>query len=280
MVDILVTGGEGYIGSNLKDFFKREGWNFISYDYKNLQDIRAKAILKAFIEKADAVVHLAAISGVEACQKNPLVASDIMIDGTYNVIELCKKYQIPVWYASSFAAAKPTNMYGILKRAGELLCKSYNQAYILRISNVYGGKRYLELKNSVIAKWTKAIQRGEPITIYGDGRQTRDFIHVKDVCTGITIQIKKWLENPYRSELPEIAYLCTGRQTSINYLAFLFRKHAHRYVGIRYTDQRPNDTLSPPSFSPSYLSYPPDYKFITIEEGIKTLLKENLKRNY
>ena len=68
MMNILVTGGEGYIGSNLKDCFKREGWRFVSYDIVNLRDVRAKTVLEEYVRKADAVVHLAAISGVEPCQ--------------------------------------------------------------------------------------------------------------------------------------------------------------------------------------------------------------------
>ena len=271
---VLVTGGEGYIGSNLKVFFEGEGWRFISYDIKNNLDIREKDTLEHFIREADAVIHLAAISGVESCRKNPLTASTTTLDGTYNVIQLCKKYGIPVWFASSFAAAKPTSMYGMLKRAGELLCKSSRKAYILRISNVYGGKRYLELKNSVIAKWTKALIKGEPITIHGTGNQTRDFIHIKDVCTGIIMQIKKWLKN---QNPPKTAYLCTGKQTSINHLANIFRKYAPKPIRIVHTNPRPDDPLNPPSFKPSY---PPDYKFISVEEGIKTLLRENLKRNH
>ena len=269
-MNILVTGGEGYIGSNLKDCFKREGWRFVSYDIVNLRDVRAKTVLEEYVRKADAVVHLAAISGVEPCQRNPIVASDTMIDGTYNVVELCKKYGIPVWFASSFASVQPVTLYGVLKRAGEILCESYANAYILRIANVYGGKRYLELKNSVIAKWTKAIRRREPITIYGNGEQKRDFIHVKDVCEGIIWHIKTWLRNP--SGCPAYANLCTGKETSINRLARLFQKYAPKRVKpVKIVYARPDlPAYSPPTLPPSY---PKNYKFVSLEMGLNELLK-------
>jgi UDP-glucose 4-epimerase len=165
-------------------------------------DINDEATLIRHMAGSDIVIHLAANTGVAQSVIDPFIDLKTNVIGTFNVLSSAKKTGAKkVIFASSGAplgeqtpplhenmAPRPQSPYGASKLAGEGYCSAFYNTFglatvCLRFSNVYGpgSKR----KNSVVAKFIKKIINGEPITIYGDGNQTRDFIYVDDLIEAI-----------------------------------------------------------------------------------------------
>lgn len=207
--DVLVTGGDGFIGSNLQ-----EKIDCLVYDLTREKDIRSP--IKAPPKRK--VVHLAAISGHKSCAEDPKLAFDTNVYGTYNVLEYARKNDANVVFASTCGVYGEKTEYSQTKIAGETLCETYSRLYdlnivILRLANVYGP--HSEHKNSVVAKFVRNAENGKPLTIEGDGTQTRDFIYVEDVCQAILKSLDYG-----ESEAFDIG---TGKETSINELANMIR---------------------------------------------------------
>lgn len=228
-MNILVTGGAGFIGSHLIDSLLDLGHEVVCFDnFDNFYDpimkwgnVTHHAKKKGFrlvsgqvndlrsFEKAysdlpiDAVIHLAAQAGVRPSVQNPSLHFDVNVQGTINMLELCKKYQVmKIVFASSssvygnypevpfketFDVSQPLCPYAASKKAGELICFTYHHLYNMDIScirpfTVYGSRQRLEM---AIPLFTRLIHAGTPLTIYGDGSTRRDFTHVSDVVDGI-----------------------------------------------------------------------------------------------
>lgn len=150
------------------------------------------------IGNIDAIVNLAAISGIKQCESNPEGAVMNNVDLPIAIHEFCKEYpdvtkNTTVVFASSQAAKIPMGFYAQTKAMGEYWVSkldggaSRDGAYgvSLRFANVYGGLNYFEMKSSVVAQFTKTLLEGKPPVIHGDGYQIRDFVHVVDVCCAI-----------------------------------------------------------------------------------------------
>ena len=183
MKTVLLTGSEGYIGKNFQELYK-DKYNFICLDKK----LNKKAEdFQEFDQQIDYIIHLAAISGLAKCDEN---VDQTYIDNISSTIHLMKAawaFNIPMIYTSSQAAKSPqSSLYSTTKRIGEVEADRYNKQYgdikVLRLSNVYGGNHYLKYKSSVISKFVNAKMKNEPLTVHGDGSQTRDLIHVFEVC--------------------------------------------------------------------------------------------------
>ena len=154
------------------------------------------------VQGAEVVVHLAANTGVAPSVEDPMFDCQVNVLGTLNVLEACRAAKVDrVIFASSGAplgvqipplheelAPRPASPYGASKLAGEGYCSAYFQCFglstvALRFGNVYGeGSGH---KQSVVAKFIKQALRGEKLELYGDGNQTRDFIHVSDLVAAI-----------------------------------------------------------------------------------------------
>jgi UDP-glucose 4-epimerase len=228
---IMITGlEEGYIASNLKAYAKNRAGIHVYQNYKGM--FRDSNIFGA--EIPDAVIHLAAISGVGACEKDPKWALHVNVVGTINVVEACKKLGIPVWLASSFAAIQPENFYGYTKAMAEYVTLQYELGRVFVISNVYGGLNF-EKKTSILAQWKKYSDANLPIVINGHGQQERDFIHVQDVVRTMVDQVN--VEIRGGPSYPKY-YICSGVKTSVNELATLFYdKFPKSNLGVqRYPD--------------------------------------------
>lgn len=189
--NILLTGSEGYIGKNLKRIFKKN-YNFINVDKKTGD--RAENILD--FEGIDYIIHLASLPGVKDCQENPDQAFIDNVSSTVHLIKASWAFNIPMIFTSSQAAKDPlSSLYATTKRAGEVEAERYNNQYgnikILRLSNVYGGTYYIRTKNSVISKFINAEKRKENLVINGDGSQTRDLVHVDEVCRCINLALNE-----------------------------------------------------------------------------------------
>jgi nucleoside-diphosphate-sugar epimerase len=171
--------------------------------YNNLDDI-------------DCVVHLSAIAGIKQCEDMPLDALRENVTVSERVFSWCKK----TIFVSSQAAKSPTNVYALTKSLAEKMADYWNKRNgdirVLRLSNVYGGKKYIEDKSSVVAKFMRARKDNRPVTINGSGMQERDFVHIEDVCEAIYLAIEREekINNPID--------IGTGKATAIIELAEMF----------------------------------------------------------
>jgi UDP-glucose 4-epimerase len=184
---ILVTGSAGYIGVNLKTMLEQDGFaTVVGFDVKHGQSVLDVGRLERSAVGIDAIIHLAAISSFAACDENPKLAFRTNVNGTVNVLYLAIREAVPLVMASTVAASQLTTNYGASKRVAERMVLAERHV-VLRIANVYGGKD--QLSDGVYARFRRAKQRGETVTIHGDGLQTRDFVHVYDVCTALKMAI-------------------------------------------------------------------------------------------
>jgi len=270
MNSILVTGGAGFIGSFTVELLLAKGYkiaildNFKYGSIKNIEhlhgkvdvvkcDVRNYDELTHIIQKVDAVIHLAAIVSVDEVNENPLKAFEVNAIGTLNLLELARKYDLERFvYASSTAVygeprylpvdenhiVSPLNPYGASKLAGEALVNSYRETYglstiSLRYFNVYGPRMRPGPYAGVIMKFVQAALKNEPLVIFGDGTQTRDFVFVKDVARANTIALE--------SKETGIFNVGTGKETSINELAEIIIKLTKSKSKIIHTYPRPGD---------------------------------------
>ncbi|MEH2349204.1 MAG: NAD-dependent epimerase/dehydratase family protein [Nostoc sp.] len=246
-MNFLVTGGAGFIGSHLTEQLLSEGHRVTVVDNLTtgrLQNLpkhpRLKFLQKDilicqpedFTEKIDGVVHLAAISSVTESLCRPLDAHHNNLSATLAVIQLCQALAIPKLVFASSASVygnltelpiseeqktSPLSPYGLQKLVSEqyasLFAKQLGFSFIgLRIFNVFGPRQVPDSSYSgVISRFVDTMQRGLPITIYGDGTQTRDFIYVKDVVRAFSQALK--LDITPGSSL--ICNLGTGKSTSL-----------------------------------------------------------------
>jgi UDP-glucose 4-epimerase len=217
-------------------------------------DIRDKDALVRIIgdEKIDVCVHLAAKVGVPESIKNPEETIDVNVKGTCSLLEACSDNRVKTFIFASSAAVygriqslpvsekhvpEPLSAYGASKVAGEALVSAYGNtmriknAVSLRIFNVYG-RNQTSRYAGVVTKFISRLNKGMPPIIYGNGKQTRDFIAVEDVVNSIlaagklfekTAEQKKELTSEHRQEFPSnchnIFNIGSGIPTTIYSLA-------------------------------------------------------------
>lgn len=214
----LVTGGAGFIGSNLVRLLVTEGLSVTVLDslvsgYRDninvlsgveliVGDVRDTSIVDLAMKDVEVVFHLAASVGNTRSIEHPLVDAEINVIGTLNVLEAARRHRVRKVVFSSSAgifgelktlpikedhSVEPDSPYGATKLCAEKLCLVYAklhslEAICLRYFNVFGvNQRYDEYGN-VIPIFAHKLIFGQPITIFGDGEQTRDFVNVRDVA--------------------------------------------------------------------------------------------------
>ena len=265
----LVTGGSGFIGSNVVEYLLGQGWEMrvidnlssgykINLDGLNIDFIEGDINDKETVEKAcidiDVVYHLAACVGRQKSLDDPILDSTTNLLGTINVLEGMRKNNVKrIVYSSSAAIFgeletltidedHPQNAdspYGVSKLAAEKMILSYSEIYgitgiCLRYFNIYGINQRFDLYGNVIPIFAKRIYSGEPVTIYGDGKQTRDFINVKDVARA------NYLAGT--ANIPTSVYnLGSGTRITINELAEKMKKISDSNMEIEYAPMRAAD---------------------------------------
>jgi UDP-glucose 4-epimerase len=190
---MLITGGEGFIGSHLKKYF-----NASTYDLKNKQDILDRDALENAIIGQDYVLHLAGMLGTHELVDDVENAVKINILGTINVLDMCAKHKVRVLVASKPNVWK--NTYSITKECVENFVEMYRrehglEAVITKWFNVYGPGQPLEEEigyKKAVPTWIVDTIRGKKIEIYGDGEQTMDLIHTDDICSSVDAILKNW----------------------------------------------------------------------------------------
>lgn len=271
---VLVTGGAGFIGANLVRLLLDHGYRVTILD--NLAagrkeylsglsvelihgDILDPTTVKRAANCQDAIVHLAAQTGVPGSLRDPRKDCEINVTGTLNVLEACRseKQRLGIKgrgprlvFSSSNAplgrqtppatedkAPLPISPYGASKLAGEAYCLAYHGAWdlgtvALRFGNVYGP--FSEHKGSVVAKFCRDVSAGKNIIIDGDGKQTRDFVYVADLCNAILLTLK----SDIRGEIFQVA---TGIETTVSALAEMVKLTSRSKAVVSYGPSRPAD---------------------------------------
>ena len=268
---ILVTGGAGFIGTNLIKRLVDEGHHVLSLDDYSTgtkgNHIQGVTYWRGDIEtiefldgKFDLCYHIAAQSRVQPSFEEPTECFRVNVKGTQAVMEWAKAKNVKVIYAgSSSKHHDPSDSpYAMYKYLGEEVCKLYKKSYnvdvqIARFYNVYGPSESLDEKNgNVIGIWRKKILTRQKLPIVGDGEQRRDFTHVDDIVDGL-IRISK------TDKVHEDAWeLGSGRNYSVNEL-FLFFKEKFDCESISIPDQKGNyrETLNTNPDAERYLDWQP-----------------------
>jgi len=254
-------------------------------------DIRNPDHLKGVLEKGqiDFVVHLAARAGVRPSISDPLLYQDVNIRGTVVLLEACKAHGIKNFVFASSSSVygenqrvpfteedldiQPISPYGATKRAGELLCYSYHYLYgiaiaCLRFFTAYGPRQRPEM---AIHKFTRLIDRGEKIPIYGDGSSRRDYTYIDDIVDGMLAVIR------YHKGF-EIYNLGESQTTSLKELIQLVEEAFGKKANIEMVESQPGDvsvTYADITKAERMLKYQPKVK---MKEGIRPFVdwyKEN-----
>jgi len=230
----IVTGAAGFIGSHLCEKLLQQSWqvtgidNFddfydpkikrqnlkTSLENKNFNLIEADirdtdAMNNAFSQGADIIVHLAAKAGVRPSIEQPLLYTNVNVNGTAALLQAAKKHKIEKFIFGSSSSIYgnnqkvpfseddnvdlPISPYAATKKAGELLCHTYHHLYginvtCLRFFTVYGPRQRPDL---AIHKFARLIISKKPLPVYGDGSMMRDFTYIDDIIQGLTAAIDK-----------------------------------------------------------------------------------------
>jgi len=184
--NVVITGSEGYVGENLSQFLIDKHLGVFLFD-NDLGSEFAAENLNGMGTNMDFIVHLAAFPGIINCTLDFDRAVTENISSAFNIFRLAYNQKIPVIFTSSQAAKEPyDNLYASIKRIIEVEADRLNRLgadiRVFRLTNIYGGYKYLEKKNTVVKKFVLARRSKKPLVINGDGSQVRDFIHVNDVC--------------------------------------------------------------------------------------------------
>jgi nucleoside-diphosphate-sugar epimerase len=303
---ILVTGGAGFIGSHIVDRLLDEGFNVRVFDnlstgdkknlvqHKskgNLQfiegDIRNFDLVKKAVKGVDAIFHEAALVSVTRSVEDPLLANEVNVTGTLNLLKACVDAKVKRFvFASSCAVygssktlpnhenlmPMPLSPYAVSKLAAENYVKVFHVVYgletvILRYFNVYGPRQKYGPYSGVISIFVKRLLDGRPLTIYGDGKQSRDFVNVKDVVEANMLALLK------QNAVGEVINISAGEAITINALINSLQKIIDKTdFELFYTETRLGDIKN--SFADikkakKILGYIPK---VSISEGLVNLV--------
>jgi len=183
---------------NIKEYLDNKNFELREVDLRDPQELRR--VFQS--DKIAKVIHLAARAGVRPSLKNPLLYEEVNIKGTLNLLEVCKDYPPEGFIFASSSSVygtasipfvedeslnKPTSFYAATKLSGELICHTYHHLYripmaCLRLFTVYGPRQRPEM---AIHKFTRLIDEGREITIFGNGHSKRDYTYISDIIDGI-----------------------------------------------------------------------------------------------
>jgi UDP-glucose 4-epimerase len=298
-VRIGITGGAGFIGSNLAQHLVQSGYsvsvldnletgflsnlegidvNFVQADLKKLNDV------ESFFqtEEIEYCVHLGALGSVPRSIETPRASFEANAIATFNVLESIKKRSIPIIFTSSSSVygknpklpkiekdwLSPISPYAASKLAAEAMTLAFRESYeipalVYRLFNVYGPKQNPDsLYAAVIPKWIFAAFKREPLVVYGDGEQKRDFTFVKDVISILSNSIR---EN-HNADYP--VNLAFGKPVALNEILSVFRSYFGE-IKIDYRDVRKGDILNSES-NPNALKELHNNKVIltSLEQGL------------
>ena len=285
----LVTGGAGFVGTNLIKRLLKDGYDVISFDnystgYKENEqkgceyiniDITNKMSLSwifSIVGKVDVIFHLAALGRIQPSLKNPSPPIQTNVMGTLNILEYARENNVQVIYSGSSTkhAGIFKSPYAWSKHGGEELCKLYSKVYdlnttICRFYNVYG-EHHIRTGDyaTVIGIFEDQFIDGKPLSVTGDGEQRRDFTHIDDIVDAIIRCVGK----DFRAEEFEFG---RGINYSINEIAKMFGDdYPIKYIKARLGEYP--TTLADYSNAENKLEWKPK---LNIEDYITNWIQEN-----
>jgi UDP-glucose 4-epimerase len=299
---VLITGGSGFIGSHIVKKCLDMNYTIVVVDrqspnehidksvkyYKmDIRDEQMHIIFK--VEQPDIVIHHAAQVVVSDSVQNPLNDADINILGTINILHCCGLYGVKkILFASSAAVygmpnvlpisenhpIRPISVYGASKYSAEVYIQTFSNFYnfdyvILRYSNVYGNRQNNRGEGGLISILIDRIMKQESIYIYGDGSQTRDFIHVDDV---VEANIKAMLINKNM-----ILNIGTGISTSVNLLLEILKDIQPFDLRTNFVERKHGDIMHSALDNTAALNILDWKPKQNVSSGLTTLYKDSVK---
>ncbi|WP_275883122.1 NAD-dependent epimerase/dehydratase family protein [Halorhabdus sp. BNX81] len=296
---VVITGGAGFIGSHLADALVETNDVIVLDDLstgarENVPDgatfvkgdVRDPATVAEVTDGVDLIFHEAAVVSVEQSIDEPEFCHDVNFDGTLQILEAARREDARVVFASSAAIyGEPTSLpltesepvapqspYGIDKCSADQYLRTYHDLYgletvALRYFNVYGPRQTASDYSGVISIFREQAQAGEPITVDGDGTQTRDFVHVADV-------VQANLRAATTEHVGTAYNVGTGEETSIRTLAETTQRVTDSDSPIVHRDPRPGDiahSRADVTKARQRLGYEPS---VSLEDGLATLVGE------
>jgi UDP-glucose 4-epimerase len=304
---VLVTGGAGFIGSHLVDRMLTENLEVVVLDnlyggrLENIKqhigeksfrfvkgDIRDSRTVRNLIKGVDAVIHQAALVSVPESIKNPILTNEVNVDGTLNLLKVSADSNVKRFvYASTCAvygdaetlpiqegcSLKPTSPYGISKLSAENYVKIFYEVFgietvSLRYFNVYGPRQIHNHYSGVIKQFIDCITRNRSLTIFGNGEQNRDFVHVQDVVEANMLALRK------TGIAGDVFNIATGTPTTINQLANMLLEITKKTcLKIVHSEPRKGDikiSYADISKARNRLQYAPK---TSLKEGLKAIAK-------
>jgi len=306
---VLVTGGAGFIGSHLVDRLLKEGFEVTVIDdlstgrLENIAhnqnrkdfhfvkgDIRDRDLVKKTVKDMDAVFHEAALVSITFSVQNPILANDINVSGTLNLLKASSDLDVKRFiYASSAAvygetslpqkredmSTNPTSPYGVSKLAAENYVRSFHTVYgletvSLRYFNVYGPRQSFDIQcayGGVITIFLNRLLRNLSPIIYGDGEQTRDFVYIQDIVKANMLALNN------KNVAGEFFNIGNGTIISVNQVAEVLKDAMNRR-GLKntYEETRIGDvrhSYADVSKAKKILGYNPRFSF---KKGIAELI--------
>jgi len=297
-VKVAVTGGAGFIGSNLTASLLEAGHQVSIFDnletgnlenIENLDvefvkgDLRNQSEVQDFFanRNLEYCIHLGAMGSVPRSIENPRTSFEANVLGTLNLLESARIARVPIIYSSSSSVygsnlklpkeeldwQSPISPYGSFKSSSESMLMAYGKSYdlkinIFRLFNVYGPRQNPHgAYSAVIPRWIISALRNEPITIFGDGNQKRDFTFVEDVNKIILLTMNK-----LESEMLPIN-LAFGNPVTLNEMVSIFKEFFPR-LEVTYSDVRKGDIRDSESDPKKLMSYIGDFAPTSLREGL------------
>jgi len=293
---ILVTGGAGFIGSNIAEALVSENDVRVLDDLSSGSrltvpddatliegDIRDNDVLERATKGVDIIFHQAALISVEESVQRPELTHDVNVTATVKLLERAREESARFVFASSAAVygypesvpisedapTDPTSPYGLSKLAAERYVRLYAELYdlsavALRYFNVYGPGQMAGDYSAVISVFAEQATNGEPITVEGDGSQTRDFVHVRDIVQANLLAAS--------SNVTGVFNVGTGESVSILELAETVREASRSESEIVHVEDRPGDidrSRADVSQLESEFGFEPS---VSLEDGLETVV--------
>jgi dTDP-glucose 4,6-dehydratase len=303
---ILVTGGAGFIGSHIVDKLvmtdaevtvldnldtgnmgniaqheKNSNFKFVKGDIRNLR------LVKQLVKDADAVINLAAISSVQRSVENPLLVNDVNVKGTLNMLKASLDSNQKRFVQASSAAVygesqtlpvredftpNPLSPYAVSKLTDENYARVFNQIYgletvCLRLFNVYGPRQANNPYSGAITIFANELCANQPPTIFGDGKQTRDFVFVDDVVSAVMLALTE------ENAVGEIFNIASGNATTINKILQILQKIMDK-KNLKPVHDKPREGDIRHSYASiekarATIGYEPE---VSLEKGLKKLV--------
>jgi len=303
----VVTGGAGFLGSHLVEALLDKNFQVVVLDdlssgkMSNLKsvashprlkivkgDIRDTGTIRHLLKNTDVVFHEAAEVSVPRSIKNPNLTNDVNVNGTLNLLQSAVKNRVGRFVNTSSASIygdhgmvanreemcpRPISPYAVSKLSAENYCQAFYETYgletvSLRYFNVYGPRQGLGQYSGVIGSFLKRTSAGLPPIIYGDGGQTRDFVHVSDV-----VQANMFAINDDRA-VGNVFNIGTGKSVSISSLArMIIGLSGRRGLRTIMKDAKPGDvrySCANITKSRKLLGYAPR---VSLAEGIRRIIQ-------